>query len=166
MAWADAEPQTLAEKVLLLRRFRGQFDLGTDFVYGIFEADEAEVVGGTGLHARGAVGSYEIGYWVRASRIGRGLATEATAALTRAAFDLCGVDRVDIRVDPSNRASLAIPRKLGFTEEGTLRRRLPPHADGVPRDVTVFALFRDGFASSPASSAAMQAFDAVGERVL
>jgi len=36
MPWARAEPQELSEKVDLLRRFRGQFDLGTDFVMGIF----------------------------------------------------------------------------------------------------------------------------------
>jgi hypothetical protein len=32
MPWAAGEPQTLDEKVRLLRRFRGQFDLGQDFV--------------------------------------------------------------------------------------------------------------------------------------
>jgi RimJ/RimL family protein N-acetyltransferase len=165
MAWADAEPQALAEKVTLLRRFRGQFDLGTDFVYGIFEGDETDVVGGTGLHTRGGADSYEIGYWIRASRIGQGLATEAAAALTRVAFDVCRVDRVEIRVDPANGASLAIPRKLGFKEEGTLRRRLPPHADGVPPDVTVFTLFRDERGSSPTTTAIVQAYDAAGGRV-
>ena len=83
---------------------------------------------------------------------GVGLATESSAALTRVAFELCDVDRVEIRVDPANEASLPIPRKLGFVEEGILRRRLPPDEDGVPRDVIVFSLFRDGFVGSPASS--------------
>ena len=56
LPWARHEPQTLAEKVALLRRFRGQFDLGEDFVYGILEPDEGRVLGGTGLHTR--VGSH------------------------------------------------------------------------------------------------------------
>lgn len=166
MVWAHSEPRPLADKIALLRRFRGQFDRGRDFVFGIFDRDETLVLGGAGLHTRSGEDAYEIGYWIRSSHAGRGLATEATAALTRVAFELCGVDRVDIRVDPANAASLAIPRRLGFTEEGTLRRRLPAHEDGVPRDVTVFALFRDGFDLSPASSAALEAYDAVGERVL
>ena len=166
MAWARSEPQPLSEKVALLRRFRGQFDLGHDFVYGIFAADESEVVGGTGLHTRSGEDAFEIGYWIRAGRAGQGLATETTAALTRVAFELCGADRVDIRVDPENAASLPIPRKLGFVEEGTLRRRLPPHDDGVPRDVTLFALFRAGFAESPAARAPLEAYDATGARVL
>jgi RimJ/RimL family protein N-acetyltransferase len=166
LAWAYSEPQTLAEKIALLRRFRGQFDLGRDFVYGIFGRDERAVLGGTGLHTRSGDDAFEIGYWIRAGHTGRGLCTEATAALTRVAFELCGVDRIDIRVDPANAASLAIPRRLGFVEEATLRRRLPPHGDGEPRDVTHFALFRTGFAESPAASVQLEAYDARGERVL
>jgi len=166
MAWAEAEPQPLEEKTALLRRFRGQFDLGRDFVYGILSGEEREVVGGTGLHKRVGEDALEIGYWIRASRIGNGLATEVTAALTRVAFELCGVDRVDIRIDPANAASLAIPRKLGFAEEATLRRRLPPHEDGIRRDVVLFTLFTEDFAGTPAASARIEAYDALGGRVL
>lgn len=166
MYWALSEPQPLAEKVALLRRFRGQFDLGRDFVFGILDREERLVLGGTGLHTRSGEDAYEIGYWIRESHVGQGLATEATAALTRVAFELCAADRVAIRVDPANAASLTIPRKLGFGEEATLRRRLPPHEDGVPRDVTVFALFRDDFAATPAASAGLEAYDAAGDRVL
>jgi RimJ/RimL family protein N-acetyltransferase len=166
LVWAYAEPQPVSEKVALLRRFRGQFDLGREFVYGIFAADESAVLGGTGLHTRSGDDALEIGYWIRSSHMGRGLCTETTAALTRVAFELCGVDRVEIRVDPANGASLAIPRKLGYVEEGTLRRRLPPHGNGAPRDVALFALFREGFAKSPAASIPLRAYDALGERVL
>jgi len=166
MPWARAEPQPLSKKSALLRRFRGQFDLGTDFVLGIFDSGERDVLGGTGLHKRRGADALEIGYWIRSSHVGRGLATESSAALTRIAFELCDVDRVEIRIDPANEASLPIPRKLGFVEEGILRRRLPPDEDGVPRDVIVFSLFRDGFAGSLASSTPVQAFDAGGERVL
>ena len=166
MPWARSEPEELSEKLELLRRFRGQFDLGTDFVMGMFERDESAVVGGTGLHKRRGAHALEIGYWVRSSHVGRGLATESTASLTRVAFELCDVDRVEIRVDPANEPSIAIPRRLGFAEEGILRRRLPPDESGVPRDVMVFSLFRDEFPGSPASSVPVQAFDAAGERLL
>jgi RimJ/RimL family protein N-acetyltransferase len=166
MPWAHAEPQSLEEKVALLRGFRGRFDLGDDFVYGVFDPDGPTVLGGTGLHTRAGEDALEIGYWIRASRIGEGLATELSAALTRVAFEVCGVDRVEIRVDPANERSAAVPRKLGFREEATLRRRLPAGEDGEPRDVIVFTLFRDGFAGSPAAGAQVEAFDALGKRVL
>jgi RimJ/RimL family protein N-acetyltransferase len=162
MPWVQHEPQTLDEKVALLRSFRGRFDLGQDFVYGVFSRDGAEVVGGTGLHTRLGEDAFEIGYWIRASRIGRGFATELSAALTRVAFELCGVDRVEIRVDPANERSLAVPRKLGYREEARLARRLPTGDGGEPRDALVYTLFRSEYAGTPSASAAIEAFDAAG----
>ncbi|HEX3687019.1 MAG TPA: GNAT family protein [Gaiellaceae bacterium] len=163
LPWAHEDPQPLEAKVELLRDFRGRFDLGQDFIYGIFTADESEAVGGTGLHTRRGEDIFEIGYWIRASRAGEGLGTEATAAVTRVGFEVCEVDRIEIRVDPANAASLAIPRKLGFVEEGTLRGVL--HGpDGSPRqsDSVVFALLRGEFERD----VELKAFDAAGERVL
>ena len=72
MPWAAHEPTSLDDKAELLRTFRGRFDLGEDFVYGVFAGDESEVIGGSGLHTRVGSGSLEIGYWVRASHVGRG----------------------------------------------------------------------------------------------
>jgi RimJ/RimL family protein N-acetyltransferase len=163
MPWAKNEPQSQEEKVKLLRTFRGRFDLGEDFVYGIFTRDESEVVGGTGLHRRVGEGAFEIGYWIRASRTGDGLATEATAALTRVAFEVCAVDRVEIHCDPANESSRRIPRKLGYIEEATLRRRL--HVP-EPRDVVVYSLFQEQVAGSPVAAAPVEAYDAVGGRLL
>jgi RimJ/RimL family protein N-acetyltransferase len=165
MPWVAGEPTLLAEKIELLRSFRGRFDLGEDFVYGIFTRDESEVVGGSGLHTRVGTGALEIGYWIRASRVGSGLAREAAAALTVAAFRVCGVDRVEIRVDPANTASLRIPRALDFAEEATLRRRLPANEGDPPRDAVVFSLFADGFPSSSAAGARLEAYDALGRRL-
>src|SRR4029078_6860861 len=105
MRWAHDEPRSLDERIGLLRGFRGRFDLGEDFVYGIFSRDEREAVGGSGLHTRAREGALEIGYWIRASAVGRGYAHEATAALARVAIRVCGVDRVEIRGDPGNEAS-------------------------------------------------------------
>lgn len=167
MPWAHDEPQPLAAKVELLRGFRGRFDLGEDFVYALLDREEAEAAGGAGLHTRVGEGALEIGYWVRASRVGRGLATEATAALARVAFEIAGVDRVEIRVDPANEASLRVPRRLGFREEAVLRRRLPARPGGPPeRDAVLFALFADEVSSTPVASAALEAYDALGSRVL
>ena len=162
MPWAHDEPQSLDDKVELLRRFRGNFDLGNDYVYGIFSADESEVLGGAGFHTRGGDGAFEIGYWVRASHIGRGIATTVTAALTRVGIELGDVARIEIRVDPGNETSCRIPRRLGYREEGTLRRLLPT-PDGTPRrDAVVFSLLAEELAGSPAAATQLRAFDARG----
>jgi RimJ/RimL family protein N-acetyltransferase len=164
MPWADSEPQTLEEKVDLMRLFRSQFDAGENFVYGIFSADESEVVGGTGLHPRIERGGLEIGYWIRESGTRRGYVTESTAALTRVGFEICGADRIEIRVEPGNEASMGVPRKLGFTEEATLRRRLPARPGEALRDVTIFTMFREEL--DPATAPGLRAFDAVGSQLL
>ncbi len=124
------------------------------------------MLGGTGLHTRSGPDSFEIGYWIRADSVGRGLATEATAALTRVAFEICGVARVDILVDPENGASLSVPRRLGFVEEGVLRRRLESPAGAPRRDATVFSLLAEELPRSPAVEVGVEAFDATGARLI
>lgn len=165
MPWVADEPQDLSKKVELLRTFRGEFDLGRDFVYGIFDRDETVVLGGTGLHRRVGDGALEIGYWIRADRVGRGLATEVTAALTRVAFELHHVNRVEIRCDPVNHRSAAIPRKLGYTHEATLRQRIAD-ANGKLRDAMVWTLLESEYPASPAAGCDIEAFDAMGARLL
>ncbi|HLX33327.1 MAG TPA: GNAT family protein [Gaiellaceae bacterium] len=164
MPWVEGEPQTLEEKTDLLKSFRSQFDLGDNFVMGVFAADESEVLGGSGLHPRVEPGGLEIGYFIRTSATRQGYVSESTAALTRVGFEICEADRIEIRIDPENEASLGVPRKLGFHEEATLRRRLPAKAGGPLRDVTIFTMFREDF--DPASAPGIRAYNARGEQVL
>jgi RimJ/RimL family protein N-acetyltransferase len=164
MPWVEVEPQTLEEKTELLRGFRSAFDAGENFTYGIFSADGSEQLGGTGLHARIGEGGLEIGYFVRASATRQGFITESTAALTRVGFEICEADRIEIRIEPGNDASFGVPRKLGFVEEATLRRRLPGRVGGPLRDVTIFTMFREDF--DPALAPKLRAFDAAGRQLL
>lgn len=164
MHWAEYEPQTLEEKTELLRRFRAGFGAGEEFQYGIFDATELEQVGGTGLMPRVGPRGLEIGYWIRVSATRQGIVTESTAALTRVGFEVCGADRIEIRVDPENTASLGVPRKLGFVQEATLRRRLPARPDMPLRDVTIWTMFREDF--DPAIAPNLRAFDAGGRQLI
>jgi RimJ/RimL family protein N-acetyltransferase len=165
MPWARDEPADLDEIVLRLRRFRGEFDLGVDFLYAIFDREEREVLGGTGLHTRAGEAAREIGYWIHAAQVRRGYATEAAAALTRVAFEIDGVRRVEIRCDPKNLASAGVPRKLGFTLETVLARDTVD-VDGRPRDTMVWALHREAYPTSFLSTVEVEAFDALGRRLL
>jgi RimJ/RimL family protein N-acetyltransferase len=165
MPWAEQEPESLPAKVQRLRSFRGRFDLGCDFVYGIFNLDESKVLGGTGLHPRIGQGALEIGYWIRADSVNRGLATEAAAALTRVAFEVNQVHRVEIHCAPENTRSAAVPRKLGYRHEATLRQRVPA-ADGTYGDSMIWTLLRSEYPDSHAASYEVEAFDVGGVRVL
>jgi RimJ/RimL family protein N-acetyltransferase len=160
LPWAEREPQPLDEAVERLREFRGAFDRDEDYMYGIFSPDEDLVLGGTGLHPRVGTDGLEIGYWLAAASTGHGFAREATAALTRIAIEWCGVDRVEVRVDPANAQSLRVPRRLGFTEEATLRRRLPGKGRGELRDVVIFTLLASELRGTPCASVPVTCFDA------
>ena len=159
LPWAAEEPTSVERKIEMLRLFRGRFDLGEEFVYGVFDKRERRVLGGAGLHARVGPSAYEIGYWIRAGETRRGFGTEVAAALTKVAFTVLEVDRVEIRVEPTNDASLAIPKKLGFEREGTLRRR-HPSMDGQLKDLVVWSLFAASYPKSPAAKTKVQAWDA------
>jgi RimJ/RimL family protein N-acetyltransferase len=165
MDWARNEPESVEAKTEKLRQFRGEFDLGRDFIYGIFSRDEKEVFGGTGLHTRLGEGVREIGYWIHKEQTRQGLATEAAAALTKVAFEIDKVDRVEIHCDPNNTASLAVPRKLGYVHEATLRKRLLT-PQGSQRDNMVWTLLAEEYPASPASGAEVKAFDVAGRRIL
>lgn len=166
MPWAKDEPQTIDEKVELLLRFRGNFDRGEDFAYGVFEPDETHQLGGTGLHTRGGENAYEIGYFLRADAIGNGYATELSAVLTRVGFEVGEAERMDIKIAPDNERSMRIPEKLGYTREGLLRRRLEPRDDdGRLRDFFLFTMVREELESSPCMQYDYNAYDALGRRV-
>lgn len=160
MPWAAHEPTTLEAKVALLRTFRGNFDLDRDYVYGIFDRDESAVLGGSGLHTRLGPGALEIGYWIRADAINQGLATEVAAALTRVAFEVNGVQRVEIHCVTANVRSAAVPRKLGFRHEATLPRRIA-HGD-ERRDEMIWTLFAEQYPDSPAARIEVAAYDVLG----
>jgi len=164
LPWAADEPQPLEAKVALLRGFRGMFDTGDDFIHGIFDREEQRVIGGTGLHTRHEATAREIGYWVSADATGHGYCTEAVSALVRVGFEVDQLDRIEIHCDPENLASAAIPRKLGFIHEATLRRRVNTAA-GELRDVMVWSLFAAEYAASPAAALEVEMYGADGRPV-
>lgn len=163
MSFARFEPQSLEETVNLVRIFRSRFDADENYVYGAFARDESRLLAGTGLHQRGGAGSLEVGYWIRADALRQGYATEITAVLTRVAIELCGAHRVDVQIDPANERSQGVPRKLGFTHEATLRRRLEPFDGfGPRRDSMLFTLLAEELPASPCRSYDYAAYDAAG----
>ncbi len=61
------------------------------------------------------------GHWLAAGVQGKGIITKATRAFVNYAFNDYSLNRVEIRCGTNNLKSRAIPEKLGFTLEGTLR---------------------------------------------
>ncbi len=162
MPWAEHEPEPLDVKIKRLRQFRAFFDLDKDYIYAIFDRDESLVIGGSGLHTRRGDNAREIGYWIRADHINLGYATEASAALTKVAFEVDGMDRVEIHCSPKNLASSSVPQKLGFVHEATLRRR-GPIKDGQPVDSMIWSMHASDYPLQAPARTEVRAYDAFGE---
>ncbi len=165
MAWAQNEPTDLEAKTTHVRWSRSRFDAGMDFAYGIFNPTETEVWGGCGLHIRAGAHLREIGYWIHVDQVGKGFATELSAALTKVAFEVDGMSRVEIHCDPKNIASARVPEKLGYIHEGTLRKR-NLGGEGIPHDTMVWGMLADEYPASTAAQIDIAAFDAVGKKIL
>jgi RimJ/RimL family protein N-acetyltransferase len=164
MPWAHAEPEPFEVKAARVKRFRGMFDLQQDYVYGIFNQEGTRQLGGTGLHTRLGDDQLEIGYWIHKDFTNQGLVTETTAALVRVAFEIIHIHRLEIHCDPGNFASASIPRKLGFTHEGTLRaktRFLDRWSDSM-----IWGLLDTEYPGSPSSKADIRVYDARGIQLL
>lgn len=164
MPWAHQAPEPLEHYIERLRNWRGKFDLNRDYVYGVFSRDESMVIGGSGLHTRPGAGGREIGYWIRESHVRQGIATEVGAALTKVAFEIDGVNRVEIHCDPKNERSAAVARKLGYTHEAT-RRELLQQRDGSLRDTMIWTILKREYPSSPAAQIAIETYDAAGRKI-
>jgi RimJ/RimL family protein N-acetyltransferase len=165
MPWAQGEPTSLQTRIERIRRFRADFDLGKDFHYGIFDRDETRILGSAGLHCDVGKNARELGYWIHKDFVNCGLATEAAAALTRVGFEIEQLDRIEIRYGPDNIRSAAIPKKLGYTREATLRRRYPV-GEGKMRDTVIWSLFADEYPATPAAIAAITAYDAAERQLI
>ena len=59
-----------------------------------------------------------MGYKLDEAYKNRGLMTEAVLAVTKYAFNELGLHRIEGNVMPHNKASMAVLKKCGFTEEG------------------------------------------------
>jgi ribosomal-protein-serine acetyltransferase len=66
--------------------------------------------------------STRVGYWLDEGQQGKGTMTAAVRLLVDHALTVWQLNRVEIIVATGNRRSRAIPERLGFREEGTLRQ--------------------------------------------
>jgi RimJ/RimL family protein N-acetyltransferase len=142
LPWADSHT-TLEESEALVRRFDARWRLREDLVVGLWDAETGRFLGGSGLHridwnAR----RFEIGYWLRHDAEGKGYVTEAVTLLCELAFGLLEANRVFIRCASDNHRSAAVPRRLGFRHEGTLRHE-GVRSDGSLFDMEVYGMTAD-----------------------
>lgn len=119
------------------------FAVGQAYSFGIFEGAD-RLLGGCGLNQifephRMA----NLGYWVRSSATGRGVASSATRLLVKWAFANTQLMRLEIVASTQNIPSQKTAEKAGAIREAILRSRLMLR--GEPHDCVVYSFVRDDF---------------------
>jgi RimJ/RimL family protein N-acetyltransferase len=139
LPWAIDCP-TVADSSEWCAAAAGRRERREEIAYLLSERDGGAVVGSISL-LRGdwEVGRFEIGYWCRSDRVGRGYVAEAVQAMVRLAFSTLGLQRVEIRCDARNARSIRVAERAGFLQEGRLRHDALANDDSL-RDTLVYGL--------------------------
>jgi RimJ/RimL family protein N-acetyltransferase len=105
----------------------------------IVDATTDRLLGGMGVNQRNREHRFaNLGYWVRESMQGRGIATRAAKLAIRFAFETVGVTRLEVVVAHDNVPSRRTAERIGGKFEGMLRNRL--YIQESPVDAAMYAL--------------------------
>ena len=109
------------------------------YAFGVFDAGSGNYLGGVGLNFINRIHQCaNLGYWVRSTQTGRGVAAAATRLAARFALEQLRLQRVEILAAVGNHASQRVAEKAGATREGVLRKRLL--VNGRPQDAVLYSL--------------------------
>jgi RimJ/RimL family protein N-acetyltransferase len=114
---------------------------GRDEIVFAVVGPREEFLGGCGVNQISAVHRFgNLGYWVRSSATGRGVAREAVRQTARHVFATTDLVRLEIVCAIGNLRSQRVAEAAGATREGVLRSRLWLH--GQPVDAVMYSLVR------------------------
>lgn len=109
------------------------------------------IVGMIGTHAVDRPNlSVELGYWLAEPHQGNGTMTRAVRAYTDEAFAGWGLNRVEIRAAVDNVRSRAVPERLGFLHEGTVRQA--ERISGRFHDLAIYGMLAADWAAEGMSA--------------
>jgi RimJ/RimL family protein N-acetyltransferase len=118
---------------------RKQWDQGREYSFAIVDLLTGRFLGGVGLNQIShTYRMANLGYWVRSSSTGRGVATAATRLIAQFGFAVLHLQRLEILIEVGNIASQRVAEKAGAQREGILRKRLSIH--GIAVDAVVYSL--------------------------
>ncbi len=98
---------------------------GISYEFSILDTESGMIIGGCGLNGVDSINRRaNLGYWVRTSHLGQGVASNATRLLAKWGFETLKLKRIEILVDTRNQRSLRVAERVGAKKEGILRNRL------------------------------------------
>jgi ribosomal-protein-serine acetyltransferase len=116
----------------------------TEYGFALIDIETGLLIGSVGINQiNRPYKMANLGYWVRTSRAGRGVASRATILGARFGFEQLNFERIEIMAAVSHLASQRVAEKVGALREGVLRRRLWIHDQ--PQDAVLFSLIPQDF---------------------
>ncbi|MGB1315320.1 MAG: GNAT family N-acetyltransferase [Chitinophagales bacterium] len=115
MLWSHYEPESIEKKQERIKRWRKDYLENKDYSVVVFDGEK--LVACAGLHTRLEGNALEIGYWVRADEVKKGIASKISVALTILALEYIKVDEVAIHHNIKNTVSAKVPQKLNFQRQ-------------------------------------------------
>jgi len=97
-------------------------------------SDPAGLVGFVGVRSDGALDGARLGYWLGLPYWGRGLATEAAAAMVQAYFAYAGGTALTADARVENPASRRVLEKVGFVRTGAATDYCPARGCAITSD--------------------------------
>jgi ribosomal-protein-serine acetyltransferase len=138
LAWCHPE-YSLQDALGWVRGSRAARGRGEECAFVVTHARDGAVLGGCGLNQMDAPNRRaNLGYWVRSTATGRGVATEAAGLAAEFGLGVLGLGRLEIVAAKGNRASQRVAEKLGAVREGVLRDRF--WIGGQPVDGVLYSL--------------------------
>jgi len=138
MPWCHPE-YSRDESVAWVRSRQGAWERDEEYGFVIEDCKTGRFLGSCGLNQIDRLRlRANLGYWVRTSETGRGVATTATRLLARFGFDELGLQRIEIVAAVDNSGSQRVAAKAGATRECVARNRLRMHDRQV--DAVCFSL--------------------------
>lgn len=97
-----------------------------EFTFGIYALGTDHLIGHIALYSvkRLPYSSGFVGYAMDEAYVGKGIVTEAVELIVNFAFEEVGLHRIEAYVAPENKASIRVLEKVGFLQEGLLRKLL------------------------------------------
>jgi RimJ/RimL family protein N-acetyltransferase len=119
-----------------------EWDKGEHYSFAIFDSGTGLFLGGAGLNFINRPHNLaNLGYWVRTSQTGRGVAPTAARLVARFGLIELGFNRIEILTAVGNLASQRVAEKTGARSEGLLRKRLVVHDQTF--DALMFSIVRE-----------------------
>jgi ribosomal-protein-serine acetyltransferase len=140
LGWVD-RVRSVADIQAFIRAALQDFADSRRVVTGIWH--RGALVGVIELHALPGNTAGEIGYWLAPAARRQGLMTRATRALVDHGFRELHLHRIQIRCATGNRASRAVPERLGFALEGVVREA--EWVNDHYNDLAIYAMLQDSW---------------------